>query len=265
LTLKVVKARPRPEPPLLASAPQVANQLKSIEVVSFEPDQSPAGRNRYKVRLRNVTEKEITALELYEAHAGGRSSMRAEGAPGRPVIRAGDFYETEFHFSVGGRETPQGFVHDAERQRTLTVGTVIFDDGTYEGEVEKVASVTANRMGGRAQRAQVALLIQKFLDAPFLDAQATIEKLKAEVTALRIDADPSLVAELRAQFPGLAGAGVERSLTGDVMSGLMSGRNEVTHRITEWEVMRAREPDTFDLRRQLTALREDLERRDARR
>ncbi|MCA1613969.1 MAG: hypothetical protein LC800_07430 [Acidobacteria bacterium] len=96
LSFKVVKAKPRPEPPALSTAPQIANDLKSVEVVSFEPDQSqpPAGLNRYKLRLRNVTERDITALELYEPRPGGRSSMTAAGTPGRPIIRAGGFYET---------------------------------------------------------------------------------------------------------------------------------------------------------------------------
>lgn len=265
MRLKVVKAKPRPVSPLLASAPQVANKLKSVEVVSFEPDQSPTGRNQYKLRLRNVTEKDINLVDLYEAHASGRGGMTAEGAPGHPVIRAGDFYELNFHFSVGGHTTQQGYVHDAERQRTLTVGTVMFDDGTYEGEAEAAASFTASRRGGQIQRARVAPLLQSLLDAPSIDAPAAIEKLKAEVSGLRIDADPAVVAELRAQFPELTGVAVERLLTANVMSGLRRGREVAAHMIKGWEEMRARAPDTFDLRPHLSAFMKDIERRDARR
>lgn len=266
MQLKVVRANPEPETPSLSSAPQLVNETKSVEVVSFGPDPRPANRNRYNLRLQNVTRKNIIALGLYEATPGGPAHTRMVGYPGQPLIRAGDFYDTNYHFNVAARAiTHLGAVPDAEQPRTLNVGTVVFDDGDYEGDVGTAASVVAYQKGVLVQNARVALLLQSFLDAPSVDATAAIEKLKAEASALRIDAEPAVVAELRAQFPALAGADAGERLAADVMSGLRGGKDGFTHRIKRWEEMRAREPDAFDLRRHLSALKDDFERRDARR
>ena len=266
MQVKVVRANPEPETPPLSSAPQIVNETKSVEVVSFERDQRPTSRNHYNLRLRNATRKNIIALGLYEASPGGPARTRMIGYPGRPLIRAGDFYDYNYYFNVAAHTTPhQGVVPDADQPRTLNVGTVVFDDGTYEGDVGTAASVVAYQQGVRTQNERVALLLQIFLDAPALGAPAAIEKLKAEVSALRIDADPAAVAELRAQFPALAESDADKRLAADVMSGLRGGKDGVTHRIKRWEEMRAREPETFDLRRHLSALKDDLERSNAHR
>ncbi|MCA1613968.1 MAG: hypothetical protein LC800_07425 [Acidobacteria bacterium] len=90
---------------------------------------------------------------------------------------------------------------------------------------------------------------------------------------LRVDVEPEVIAQLRAQFPAPAvregeqhlARDAEQRLAQSVMAGLKFGKAEVLGMIKQWEEMRARAPDTFDLRRHLSAFREDLERRDARR
>ena len=269
LTLKVVKAKPKvmqPQP-ALASTPLVANNLKAVQVVGIAPDQSPANRNTYKVRLQNVSRKGITALSLHEEYEGGRSSLTAQGGAERPLIAPGDVYEAGFRFNVDRGATPPGHVSDAERQRTLKVGTVIFDDGTYEGEAKTAAAIFAERRGKQVQGARALPLLREMLAAPSLDAAAALDKLKSEVESLRIDADPAAAAELLAQFPSLARGDAEKHLERDtlkslalqLMGGLKTGRHSLLHTIKQWEEMRARAPETFDLRRQITAFVEQIE------
>lgn len=267
MTFKVVKAKPRPEQPQLTTTPLVANSLKAVQVVGFEPDRSPAGQNTYIIRLQNVSQKGITALSLYDEREGGRGSLTSQGTAERPLIAPGDVYEARFHFSVGGRMTSQGYVSDAERQRTLTVGTVVFADDTYEGEAHTAASILARWRGAEIQHGRILPLLRALLDAPSPNAATALEKLKSEAESLRIDADPAAVAELFAQFPSLARGESEKhlerdavkSLTSYMMSGLKNGREFALHMIKQWEEERARAPETFDLRRRLSAFAEQLE------
>ena len=268
MTLRVVKAKPRQEPAALTTAPLAANDLKAVQIVGFEPaEPSPANRNYYRLRLQNISQKAITALSLYEEGGGGRSSMIMQGSAARPLIAPGDVYQTNFHFNVGGRTTPQGYVHDADRQRTLTVGTLVFDDGTYEGEADAAALIFAGRRGGEIQNARILPLLRALLAAPPPDVAAALEKLKLDVESLRVDADPAAVAELLAQHPSLARGvaekhaerGIVKGLSLHMMSGLKDGRETVLHTIKRWEEERARAPETFDLRRRVSGLVEQLE------
>jgi hypothetical protein len=259
MVLRVVEARPRAAEPLLTARPEVANNLKSVEVLNFAGMESRP--NSYKLRLRNVSPKNVTALEIYESSEGGRSSLLSQGTTSRPVMKAGDEYETEFHFSVDTRKTPQGVVSDAAHPRTLVVGTVIFDDGTYEGDVEVVARNVAAQKGQQIQQERAATLIQNVLAARSLDAAGAIRQLKAEVATLRIDVEPSVMAGLLAQFPELPKShDTDKRLNMEVMNGLKSGREMVLHRIRELEASLARNPEGVAFRQRLTSLKEDLER-----
>lgn len=271
VTLRVVQERPRPagEPPPLASTPLVINKLKALQVVGFHRDASaPAGSNVFKLRLHNVSEKGVAALSFRNVDDSGGGTEMSLSHPARPLVAAGDVQEMPFNFTVHRHQTPQGETHDAERQRTLLVAAAVFDDGTYEGEAEMAARIIARRRGDDAQRGRILALLRAALDAPMPDAQATLAKLKSELSSLRIDADPAAVAELLAQFPTLArGEAAKRAgreavavLSSEMLAGLRAARESALHRIRECEEERARTPEAFDLRARLSALAERIER-----
>ena len=257
LVLRVVKAQPEPAPASLTVAPLIVNDLESVEVVSFVPENSPL--NSYRLTLRNVSSKDIVALDLYDASPNGRSSQTSQGTPERPLMRPGAVYETSFHINTGGgRMTPQGFVPEPERQRAVVVGTVMFGDGSYEGEVETAADIAARDRGRRIQLARAVALVQKILDAPALDA-AAFKELKAQVASMRIDVDPAVVEELLARFPKLPAQRGRGNLAAMVMNGLKQGREEVTYRIKDAEAAVRRGPESFDARQGLLFLKGQLE------
>ena len=260
LRLRVVEAAPRESTPPPALQPQLSNPLKSVTVVSFESEaHSPTS---YRLTLRNLAPKSIIVLDVYSAQSGGRSSERMQGTPARPLMAPGATFEA--HVSInggGGRMTPQGFLPDPPRQQTLVVGTVIFEDGTYEGEVRIAAEFTAERRGLQTQLARVLPLLPCGLDAPEQDAAPALEKLKAQISTLRIDVDPGVVDELRARFPELSKEEDRAQLAVQVMSGLKQGRAEALHILSEVEALRVRNPEGLNLRQLLCAAKEQLERR----
>lgn len=267
MTLKVVQAKPRPaEPPPLAATPLVANNLKSVQVVGFHPDLSATARsNEYTLRLHNVSPKAVTALSL---HDNGGTRLISLSSAARPLIPPGDVRDVSFNFNVNHGTTPRGYEHDADQQRALTVATAVFDDGTYEGDAEAAAKIVARRRGDEVQRARILTLLRAALDAPPPGTPDALAKLKAELSAMRIDADPAAVAELAARFPSLArdeaakraGRDAVAVLSSEMVSGLSSARESVLHTIGQWQEEGARAAGPFDLRARLAGLAERMER-----
>lgn len=237
LLLKVVRAQPMPEAQPLAAPPEIENKLKSVEVVSFTPDASSP--RWYRLSLRNLTQKSIVALEIYESEGGrrgGGSQMDMQFMPGRALIAPGALYETQL--SVGetsGRWTPQGFVPDSPRQLAFAVGTIIFDDGTYEGEAEVAAVIEAGQLGRHIQRQRIISLLEEITDTQGQGTKTALEKLKAQVSALRIDVDATVVNKLLARYPSLSEEHQRKRIMSEVMGGLKNGREELLFRIAEFE------------------------------
>jgi hypothetical protein len=237
LVLRVVKARPLPEEQPLAAPPEIENRLKSVEVISLTPD--PASPNGYKLALRNLTQKNIVALEVYESEGGKRGGLSQtvmQFMPGRALIAPGAIFETRLGTGgTPGRWTPQGFVPDPARLLTFAVGTIVFDDGTYEGEPSVAANIEAGQVGLRLQRKRMLSLLNQITDAPGLDVKATLEKLKSQVAALRIDVDEAVLNKLLARYPSLSEERHRKRLMSEIMSGLKNGRQELLSRIGEFE------------------------------
>ena len=257
MTLRVVPALPSrlAEPPP-AAQPQIANPLQSVTVVSFESEE--AAPKFYRLTLRNLSAKSITALEI-TAGGGGRR-QRMEATSGRPLMAPGGTCETSIDVSGGWLKTPQGYVADA-RQQTWTVGTVVFDDGTYEGEARTAAVIAASRLGRRTQLARVLALLETVSETAGRDAVATLEELKARVSALRIDADASKADALLASFPELAKEQGRAWIMSQILDGLRRGRHEALSQVEELAARAKRDGPTFDLRQSLQAVKELLGRR----
>ncbi|MBA3321112.1 MAG: hypothetical protein H0T45_06650 [Pyrinomonadaceae bacterium] len=144
----------------------------------------------------------------------------------------------------------------------MVIATVVFDDGTYEGETETAADITARQKGRQIQLARVLSIMRNALDAPETIAVA-LEKLKTQISTLRIDVDASVVDELLTRFPKYPQERGRKWLTVVVMNGLKQGREEALFRIKDIEEMRARRPENFDFKQALRAAQEQLEQRSA--
>jgi hypothetical protein len=172
----------------------------------------------------------------------------------------GGTYEEEISLGSGWRETPHGPEPEPQPE-ALMIGTVVFDDGSYEGDVKTAATMVAGQTGRAVQLARVLLLVESALDAQGQDAAGAFESLKSQVAALRIDVEPSVLDGLVSKFPELPQGDGRRLLAASALEGLRGGREEALHILEEIERARERSAEGFDLRRQLEAARAQLERR----
>lgn len=259
MRLKVVHAPTKPdEPPAPIPQPQIVNPLQSVTVVSFESE--PTRATHYNLTLRNLSAKSIIMLEVQSVSGGGRSRQRVEAHVERPLMKPGAVYQMKLSLHDSRRWTPQGYVQNTEPQ-TWSVGTVIFADGTYEGELKTAAEVAAVGQGRHIQLARVLELLQKMSDVLEQDVAVNLEKLKSQVSTLRIDVDGVFVDELLARFPQLSSNEDRAWLKSNVMSGLKNGREEALFRLTDLEAARTRDAVNFDFQQSLRAINQRLARR----
>jgi hypothetical protein len=235
LALKVVKAKPVFKDPLPPIPPRLENKTKAIEVVSFYQDAPPS--DSFRLTLKNVSAKKVIALDFFmpSADGNGGSGQQSQGEPGHPLMLPGDVSVEFFGVGRSKRMTAEGWVPDVQLQRTLIIRTVVFDDGTYDGEVEPAAEVEARHRGQNLQRQQIIPLLQRALDTEDKEALTTVNDLKEQAYALGKTVDTSLVEELIARYPSLNEKSGVWFLTQNVETGLRDGKLEFLRHIKEFE------------------------------
>jgi hypothetical protein len=235
LVLKVVKAKPDFKDPLPPIAPQILNKTKAIEVISFYQEAPPF--ESFQLSLRNISNKNIIALDLFmpSADGNGGGGQRSQGGDkAHPVMLPGGISVHHIGVSRSGRMTPDGYIPDVALQQTLIIRTVVFDDGTYEGQAEPAAEMEAQRRGLDIQRRRILRLLQEQKETNDGDVPATLNELKEQAYALGKTVDASVALELIALFPSLD----EKSkvwLLQRVEGGLRDGKLELLRYINDFE------------------------------
>jgi hypothetical protein len=237
LVLRVVKAKPSFKDPLPPIMPKVENKTKAIEVVGFHQKSTPS--DSFQLTLRNVSNKNIIALDLFmpSADGNGGSGQRSQGSDkAHPLMIPGGISVRHIAVSRGGRMTPDGFVPDIAIQQTLIIRTVVFDDGTYEGLVEPAAEIEAHRRGLDIQRKRILRLLQEPQKTNEGDVVTPLSELKELAYALGKTVDASVALELMDLFPSLDEK-AKGSVLQTVEGGLRDGKLELLRYISDFEEM----------------------------
>lgn len=255
LILKIVKAQPHQEEPAIdAPPPPVINNLKSVEIVGIAPD-SISGRN-YQLTVRNVSTKNILALEVYQARKGSRTATISNGDPLHPIMKPADLHTCSLPYPRRRELSKDGQI---EEESNLVVGTVVFDDETFEGEPATALRIVSGLDGQRIQFGRAVLLLKKILESPFEDPEATLTRLNEDVSRMRIDVDSQTVDELLRRFPNLPREYDRRMVTRVVMDGLKNGRTHVLRRVQDIQRAKARPSSDAGVWTSLEELRQELE------
>lgn len=252
LVLSVTEWKPEPEMPE-TPAPVVTalSRLKSVEVVSFEGAWTPrAQRHGARLVLRNVSSKNVVGLELTTDVSKSSWSGFAAG----PLIKAGATYDTQ---ADSGREVIPHPAPPPPLPRWVAVSTALFDDGTYEGDPETAAELTASHRGRVIQLARILEVMREMLKGKLDEADA-VARLKARVQGLRVDVEPSVLDELVAKFPELPRDKRRRLLARSAVGGLIGGRYDALSLLGAIEFKQKEKAAGFDLRPRLEEMRDQL-------
>lgn len=190
--------------PPTPSQPLVKSRAKSLEIVAIEPTNSTLPT--YKLTLHNLSDKNISAIR-FDVFDTGKISLTSmpRGEEGRPLISAGAFYESNQPILIRAHRTPGGYAPDSPRLQETIISTVVFEDGSYEGDLESAAGFKASTLGRKLALTRLlaifAAIEQMPPDNP--DTAAQIKWFRDQVLAAPNRIDESALSKLCEGFPAL--------------------------------------------------------------
>jgi hypothetical protein len=241
------EVRTVPLKPEVLNPPAIENRTTALSLVSVDDD-----RNTYPVRLKNVSQKNIIALELRSPRGRDRSSQRGTAKLPRVLIAPDEIYTVLFSVYRGGRNTPAGFVADPPARQLIVISAVVFDDGSWEGEPETAAAILASLYGLRLQLARIVPGLEAFHRSGSDDPA----ELLAMVASLPEEPSQSEIDEAAVRFEALSRDALARELR----HGLRMRREQLvlllkSYERNQWKEMSSRIESTIQqYREELQAL-----------
>jgi hypothetical protein len=183
---------PKPEVPNL---PAIDNRTTALDVVGVGED-----RTTYPVQLKNISQKNVVALELRSPRDRGSSGQRGAAKLPRVLIAPGEIHTVQCSIDRTGRSTSTGFVADSPARQVIVISAVVFDDGSWDGESETAAALLAWLHGFRLQLARIVTGLEALLRSGSNDpaeVRALAAGLPEEPSRSEIDAAAARFGALR--------------------------------------------------------------------
>jgi hypothetical protein len=251
MELTIVNVRPAP-----ASLPSAASRIPSVEVVSVEAEQT--NFPSYKITLRNISDKDITLLEV-QSFIEGRlvSTHLPRGEHDLPLLKPGEtFVEC---VSVGGHGLKQADDYLPSSPQIVEVITAVFNDKSYEGDRQTAAEFVAGQLAQKIQIVRALSLLQAVAETPGTSERAALDSLKKQVSALDRNAQQNTIDEILAEFPGLPSPSENKTIKIVIEIGLDQVRKELLKEISEYAQTLGRSPTSQPLSVWASGLRQKYE------
>ena len=148
-------------PATVANLPSIINKSRSLQV-SVAPDS--ASLPTFQLKLINDSAKAVRAF-TYETTADGRQRFLAmpHQREGGILIAPGGTYEEKVRITLDATTTSTGEVPAAVTNLTVQITSVVFADGTYEGDIYQAARYKAMMLG---ERTQLKRILESFAPIP---------------------------------------------------------------------------------------------------
>ncbi|HKS08683.1 MAG TPA: hypothetical protein VJS13_03990 [Pyrinomonadaceae bacterium] len=160
--------------PPLPPAPDFENHTMSVAIASVVSDNVPLPT--YKLTFRNQTSKNIRALDLEVVSDGRpRTAHLWQNEFDRPIIESGALAE-KIVPAVVPQKTVTAYTPGTATNNTIIVHTVVFDDLTYDGDVQPACRYEAFVVGRRLWLKRVLPLIESELTNEALSPKEFKEK-----------------------------------------------------------------------------------------
>jgi len=183
-----------------SDVPTTLNKTKSVAVVGIEP--LIATFPRYKLTVHNLSDKNISALSI---NIMGEGRVRKTGMPqgdyGEPLIKSRDSAGLNESLAVNAETAAGGYEPSAPPAQQIVVESLVFEDGSYEGELKPAAMFLGFVVGRRIELRRILPLLDQALAAS--DAVSASETLRSQLSSLSYEPDEAEVASLVIAFPTL--------------------------------------------------------------
>jgi hypothetical protein len=223
-----------------AVRPTVVNRTSSIVVSNVAVADLPAP---YRISFKNVSGKAVQTFELVASSGKGRRTLTwPEGRREHPLIEAGGEYEVEMPSEQQVKD-PATSRFVSEQLHVIEVNTVVFTDGTYEGNPDLAGLQNAMMFGTSTQLDRILSLMREAQG--IADAESALAQLKADVSSLSEIVDPTAFAVLKSRFPSLS-VGRKEDLRGSAQRKMHDVKAGLKREILEFERARGRaESESF--------------------
>ncbi len=202
--MRVIDARPVVIQP--DQEPRVINNTKSLEVVRLE-----RSLDRYYMWVKNNSSKNIVAYTILVIHEYGSSGMGLRNI--HPPFAAGATSE-EILISNSNAE-----------KNGISIPVVIFDDGSFEGDVKLATGFLVNEQGQRIQAPHVLRMVEQALEADDAGMRAAFERLESQLWVIPEAIDKQSAIELlKEKYPSFDDKTIG-SLYEHLKGGLYEARN----------------------------------------
>lgn len=162
--------------------PPVANQTNAIEVVGVK-----VLDGSLQLSIRNSGSKNITWYKLLIGDMGLEAEFTYAS---QPVIAPGEVYTEQFPTNTG------------LATKGVSVLSVLFEDGTSEGDQQLVKKIKERRQGEKAQLTRFLNLLGTILDSPKEEHARGLNDLEARIMNFPEDQEERLTEHVRLGLRG---------------------------------------------------------------
>lgn len=147
--------------PSVSALPAIENKTTSLQVTAIEPNFSTLPS--YKISLLNASNKAVSALTC-ETVENGRNRLSGiwQNKYGEYLIEPGATLVREMSIPLEYKKSVEGEIPKSASQQTFVISSVIFADGSYEGNASRAAQFHAWTLGRKTQVKQIIALLESF-------------------------------------------------------------------------------------------------------
>lgn len=188
----------RVTPTVSAALPAIENKTTSLQVTAMEPTFSTLPS--YKISILNNSNKAVSAFTSEMTETGRR---RMSGMPQKKynenLIEPGATWTSDIRIPLENKKSENGEVPKPTDGLTFVITSVVFADGSYEGDASGAALFRAFTLGRKIQAKRIVALLEEFENVSAFNLNKFLEQsAKLETTA----GDAEFGALLK-QFPAL--------------------------------------------------------------
>ncbi|CAN5462381.1 hypothetical protein BH20ACI1_BH20ACI1_08730 [soil metagenome] len=167
--------------PSAAVLPSVEIKSKSLALVSVEPNYSTLPS--FKLTLVNNSDK---AVKMFSFAITSDDKMMLSGMPhgdeGKALIEPGGLFQREFMNAYQDVKVSDGQTLPVQPNQVFRISTVVFEDGTFEGDQRSAATFLAFEAGRKMQIKQIiALLLANEKNSNYAEIIRQAENLSVAV------------------------------------------------------------------------------------
>jgi hypothetical protein len=227
--------------PVSSNLPQIVNKTESIVVTNVELNDSTL--LCYKLLTRNLSGKNVVALgiEVFVNNRRRLSSIR-QGQEGQALIAANSDSVIKVLGANNAHPTTDGYAPEAPLNQEIHINTVLFEDGSYEGDAVTAATFRGFMIGRKAQFGKVIPLLQDALKESEMDGTRALENFKTRLASISVEVNPMDLERLQQEFPGLDGK-AKADLKISLEVALNGVKFDLTKSLQEFEKSSSQPPD----------------------